>query len=431
MEAVLDWLWSAEPPAAIEAKARLVVLDTVGCAVAASREPNARAFAAQLAALDAGPVHVPGFDASLSAGAAAALFSAAACWHEACEGLARAHGRPGVPVIAACAALAQVRGSSLEEMLRAVIVGYETGARLGEVMRIAPGMHVDATWPGFGVAAAAVHLAGGSAAQALAAVRAAACQMPYSLYLPVKAGAEIRNTYLAHAAQLGLLAGSAALAGLAAPAGGIEELLALLGRLKNEPRSGKPLAPAGEWLLAEAYLKPFAAVRHVHYAAAAALALRPRLAGRLERIAGVGLSTYAEALTYCGNRAPLAPLQAQFSLSFGAACALATGELVPESYRLLEDPLIRAIEGRVALSEDAGLTDAGKRGARLIVEVDGERFEHAVERVGGDPSLPMTRDEVLAKYARYAGLPAATAERFLEASPGRAAGEVLEALTRS
>ena len=39
-------------------------------------------------------------------------------------------------------------------------------------------------------------------------------------------------------------------------------------------------APAGEWLLKEAYLKPHAGVRHAHYAADAALALRGRLGGR-------------------------------------------------------------------------------------------------------------------------------------------------------
>ncbi len=431
IESILAWLWRAQPPAAIEAKARLVVLDTVGCVVAAGREPKARAFAAQLAAFDPGPIRVPGFKESLSAGAASALFAAAACWHEACEGLARAHGRPGVPVIAACAALAQARGSTLQELLRAVIAGYEIGGRLGEVMRIVQGMHVDATWPVFGVATAAARLSGGSAAQALGAVRAAACQMPYSLYLPVKAGAEIRNTYLAHAAQLGLLAAPAALAGMTSPAGGIDELLSLFSRLKGESKSEKPLAPAGEWLLAECYLKPFAAVRHVHYGAAAALALRPKLAGRLERIARIELSTYAEALTYCGNRAPVAPVQAQFSLSYGAACALVTGELVPESYGLLENPLIRKIESRIVVTEDESLTKAGRRGARLVVEADGENFEHRVDQVAGDPAAPMTREAILEKFARYAAGPAEEGARFLDAPSGERANELLAALSPS
>jgi 2-methylcitrate dehydratase PrpD len=395
----LDWLWQAPLPERVEEKARLVFLDTLGCVLGAATKPRVREFAAQLARADPGAARVPGLAGSFSAGAAAALFAAAACWDEACEGLARAHGRPGVPVIAALSALAQQRGATLGEVLAALAAGYETGARLGEAMRIAPGMHVDATWPSFGVAAAVVRLAGGSAEQALAAVRIAACQMPYSLYLPVAQGAEARNTFLAHAAQLGLLAANAALAGFGAPEGALDELR---GRALGAAPRGAALAPPGEWLILESYLKPFAAVRHVHYGAAAALALHPKLAGRIERVERAELSTYGEALAYCGNRAPRTPIQAQFSLSFGAAWALVHGDLGPEAY-VRRDPVVEALERKFVLAEDAAVTGARRRGATLAVIVDGERLAHAVARVPGDPGLPMTREDVLAKFSRYAG----------------------------
>ncbi len=388
---MLEWLWSAQPPPAVDAKARELALDTLGCVLAASAKRELQELAAQLARTDAGPVRVPGFAQSFSAAAAAALFSAAACWDEACEGLARAHGRPGVPVIAACASLGQTLGCNFGDWLRAVIAGYEIGGRLGEVLRIAPGMHVDAYWPGLGVAAAAVRLGGGSAAQALSAIRIAGCQLPHSLYLPVTHGSEARNTYLAHAAQLGLLAASAALAGITAPKSGKEDV-----------------APSGEWLLLEGYLKRFAAVRHVHYGAAAALALRPRLAHRLRDIARIELHIYAEALAYCANRAPARPIQAQFSLSYGLARALASGDLSPDAYSdsALGDPLVRALEAKVELFENTALTRAG----RLAIELEGERLEHAVD------DLPaMTREEVVGKFADYTKLPPAAAARLVDA----------------
>lgn len=390
MKPVLDWLWTAQPPIPVEAKARELALDTLGCVLAASHKRELQALAASLA-VDQGPARVPGFPQSFSVSSAAALFAAAACWDEACEGLARAHGRPGVSVIAACAALAQARNTTFGDWLRAVIAGYEIGGRLGEVLRIAPGMHVDAYWPGLGVAAAAVRLSGGSAAQALAAVRIAACQLPHSLYLPVAHGSEARNTYLAHSAQLGLLAASAALAGIGAPKACNEEVL-----------------PAGEWLLLEGYLKRFAAVRHVHYGAAAAIALRPRVASRLGDISRIELRIYAEALTYCANRAPERPLQAQFSLSYGLARALACGDLSPEAYSeaALRDPLVRALEAKVELIENP----EPRRAGRLAIELESERLEHAVD------DLPaMTRDELLDKFAAYTRRPRAAAARLLEA----------------
>ena len=387
---VLDWAWTATPPADVREKTRLLVLDTIGCVLAASRKPRLQAWARQLALTDPGPIHVPGFAQGFSTSAAAALFCTSACWDEACEGLARAHGRPGVPVIAACWALAQALDRSFDAFLDAVLAGYEAGGRLGEAVRIGPGMHVDATWPSFGAAVAVVRLAGGTPRQALDAVRSAACQMPRSLYLAAKTGTEIRNLYLSHAAQLGLLAGNGALAGLTSPEGALDELqpVTLLG--------------PGTWVMLEGYLKPFAAVRHAHYGAQAALDVRPALEGKIQDISTIELVTYAEALAYCGNRAPKKPIQAQFSLSYAVAAALATGDVGPEAYAM-GDPLIDGLEAKVALAEDVALTKAGKRGATLRVTAGGRTVEATVDRVTGDPALPMTRDEVLRKFRRYTG----------------------------
>jgi hypothetical protein len=115
------------------------------------------------------------------------------------------------------------------------------------------------------------------------------------------------------------------------------------------------MAPPGAWLLEEAYLKPFAGVRHAHYAAAAALALRGRVAAQPQRIV---LATYAEALRYPGNCAPRAAIAAQFSLSWAVAAALAQGDLDPAAYTeaALSDARLRALEARVELVEDAALT---------------------------------------------------------------------------
>lgn len=423
IDAVLEWLFAARLPETVAEKARLLALDTIGCVLAAGDKDEPRALASQLARADPGGCAVPGFADRFSTGAAAAQFAAAACWDEACEGLARAHGRPGVAVLASLSALAQIRGRRLGDVLDALAAGYETGARIGAALRIAPGMHVDATWPAFGVAAAMPRLEGGTARAAAQAIAIAACQMPYSLYAPVRAGASARNTYLAHAAQLGILAGASALAGVAAPPDAIDELQRLA--LAAAP-AGAPLAGPGEWLMLEGYLKPYAAVRHVHYGAAAAIALRERVGTRLAAIARLRLSTYGEALTYCANRAPATPLAAQFSLSWGIARALVAGDLAPEAYapRALSDALTRSLESRVEIALDAGLEKAGRRGARLEIEVEDEVLSCAVERVAGDPDAPMGRDAVVAKFVRYAAnalgeaRALAAAESFLAADLG-------------
>lgn len=383
MDELLRWLFTADAPAATRHKARLLVLDTLGCALAGLEHPTVARLASRLQDREA-------------------VLATAACWDEACEGLARAHGRPGVPVIAAC--LARACDANLGNLLAAVITGYEVGGRMGEALRMRPGMHVDASWPSLGVAAALTRLEDAGPEVARTAIEIAACQIPFSLYLPVEQGADGRNTYLGHAAWLGTYAALAALAGCEAPRGAVERFADLALGI-----SGFRLAAPGEYLIEEAYIKPFAAVRHVHYGAQAALRLRPRIPDT-GAIWAIALSIYPEALVYCANRAPRTPIQAQFSLSFGIAAALRFGKLDSSVYReeCFLDPELRRLESLVATSDNG----SDERAADLAIELDGVRLE---ERVTTLP--PMTPEACRAKFISQAAprLGEHAAERLADA----------------
>uniref|UniRef100_UPI001F3A6290 MmgE/PrpD family protein n=1 Tax=Falsiroseomonas oryziterrae TaxID=2911368 RepID=UPI001F3A6290 len=285
-------------------------------------------------------------------------------------------------------------GAPAREALAAFALGYEVAARAGEAWRIKPAMHVDGSWHSLGAAAGAARLAGLDAEGIARAVRLVACQVPFSLYAPIAAGMDGRNSYPAHATLLGSLAAASAAAGMDAPEDGFDTARAIALGHSEPAATERP----GTWLLEEAYLKPFAGVRHAHYAVAAALALRGRVSPMPARIV---LATYAEALRYAGNRAPRAAIAAQFSLSWAVAAALVQGDLGPAAYTdaALADLRLRDIEARVELVEDAALTAAGKRGATLTV--DGKSA--SVTGVTGDPDRPMTEAEALAKFARFAG----------------------------
>jgi 2-methylcitrate dehydratase PrpD len=159
-------------------------------------------------------------------------------------------------------------------------------------------------------------------------------------------------------------------------------------------------------LIAGAYIKPFAGVRHAHYAAAAALELRAAIAGRLADVAALRLETYAEALRYAANRAPARAIQAQFSLSWAVAAALVQGDLGPSAYTdaALADPALRHLEDLVEFTEDTALTKAEQRGARLIVTLaDGETHHASIGAMVGDPGQALNAEAVLAKCQRFAG----------------------------
>lgn len=378
-------------PPEVETRARWLVLDTLGCAIAGGRSPVVRSWLDRHHLRD-DPFGTAGGAAMSEMGSAVAL-PMAACWDEACEGHAGAHGRPGIAALGAI--WPSVLDISLGDVLRSSVVGYEVGARMGAALRIAPGMHVDANWPSLGAAAAAACALGLEPERVVAAVAIAACQLPASLYRPVETGDTARNTYLGHAALLGRMAAQSSAAGITAPADAVESYARVV---YGRPDVTMPDAAGFEIL--NGYFKAYAAVRHVHYAARAALELRADITP--EDVVSIDVWTYPEAITYCGIRDPATPLQAQFSLSFGAAAMLRWGRLDPAVYRSpdFDDPVLRALERSVVIHGEAAWD--GRRVARLrLVCADGRTVETSVSEVRGDVSMPWTEDTLTEKFLGY------------------------------
>jgi 2-methylcitrate dehydratase PrpD len=227
------------------------------------------------------------------------------------------------------------------------------------------------------------------------AIEAAACQLPASLYLPIAVGSVLRNTYPAHAVLLGIMSAAAAKAGFAMPTGSLEEARRRVLNASAEASS----APPGEWTILNGYLKAFAGVRHTHYAVDACLRLRQRPEFALDKITAIKVQTYPEALQYCGNRAPVTAIQAQFSLSYALAAALVQGDLGPNAYTDIADPAITRLERIVTIKDDP---ERARRSATVTLDLGGTMLTESVENVVGDPANPMSEDQVVAKFHRYA-----------------------------
>lgn len=396
----LAWLQQlnlSEQPA-VERRARWLLLDTLACITAGFAYDEPATYARRLAGHMPGSVTWPGIEVALAPVPAAAVATMAACWHEACEGLARAHGRPGLHAVPVAAALGAQRNASLRQILEAIVWGYEIGGRAGEAMRIRQGLHVDGTWGTLAAVAAAARMLDLDAAQCLEALATAACQLPVSLYAPVRAGKSARNTYAAHAVSQGIFLAEAAAAGIRAPLDVFEEAALQLGT-GSVPAEGWLWCPPGEFLILQGYLKPYAAVRHTHYAASAACQWHAAHAGQAGRIRRLVLTTYAEAATYCGLRAPAVPIQAQFSLSYAAAHALLHGSLGTSAYApaVLSDPELQRLEALVELRIDERVG----RGATLQVDTDTDVTTFTVDSVLGDPGQPFDEAAVREKALTY------------------------------
>ncbi len=378
------------------AQAKRLFVDTVGCAIAGTHAPEVRSLEDKLAAIDAGTFNLPN-GKGLGVHGAAQVFAMAATWDEACEGQPYAHGRPGLPLIAVLLPLAIQRNATLAELLDALVLGYEVGSRVGGWLRVQPGMHVDGNWPSTGVAAGVARFLGLSSEEILQAVDIAACQLGRSLYLPIKTGNTSRNTYLGHSALLGLQSAFASAAGVDAPSDALAHCAQA-----NAPSAKEAPPDAQRLLMNEGYLKPFSAVKHVHYGATAAAKLKDRLNGT-RGIASVVLKIYEEATVYCGNRDASTPIQAQFSLTFGLAAMLRFGDIDPSVYssEKFYDPELRRLEKLIEIQVDRDLTAGNRRGATVFIESNGESLQASVTTVLGDASNPLDDAAVTAKFLRY------------------------------
>lgn len=385
----------------VELQARRLLLDTLVCAAAGLGEQEPAAYAQRLAKSSPGPVRWPYCSESLSSIAAASLGAMSACWHEYCEGSAFAHGRPGLHAVPVAVALGLASGSSYREVLQAIVIGFEVGARAGHSMRIRPGLHVDGTWGVLGATATAARMLQLPLAVADRALAIAATQIPASSYRPVTVGATARNTYAAHACSQSILFAEAAAAGVTAPDDALQIAAQQLG-------STPTTAPDWRWpavdepLILQGYLKPFAAVRHTHYGALAAQAWRDSHATAAEidtgTIQSLRLYTYPEALIYCANRQPRTMIQAQFSLSYALSRVLCGYPLGPEVYapQVLFDREASRLEALLAIEAS---DEFSGRGARLVIETTAGRFETTVESAAGDPDRPLSEDMLWRKAA--------------------------------
>jgi 2-methylcitrate dehydratase PrpD len=414
-----------------------MLIDTLSCVFEGRNAPEVKSLELSLGHEHAGIFRFPG-GPRLSSWSCATVAAMASTWSEACEGLPYAHGRPGLSIVGALLPLAVERNATLGEVLRALSLGYEVGARCGGWLRIRPGMHVDGNWPGLGVAVAVSHLLKLSTAQTITALNIAACQLPASLYLPIKTGHNARNTYLSHSALLGLMSAYSAQAGITAPREALLEYAQ-----HHAVNDGLPVPGESHAFIEDAYFKPFASARHVHYGVEAALKVRlamVALSGAsdsvsnsasncaasaaeidvwMDAIESIVLKVYPEAATYAGNRDPQATITGQFSLSLGVASALRFGHMDPKIYdpALFFDPALRRLERMVDIEVDPEIARTGQRQAVLCVKTKNATFQEKIEHLMGDPMLPMSEAEVLDKFTKYSSgsVTNGGAARFIQA----------------
>lgn len=177
--------------------------------------------------------------------------------------------------------------------------------------------------------------------------------------------------------------------------------------------------------------KPWPSCRGSHTSADAALQIAAALSGRRQAIRRIVIHNGPAEWGFLSapierKRRPVTPVEAQFSIPWVVATALADGKVgighfVPEALRRAD---LLAMAGRIETAENAALANPSGGPGQAIVEVtlaNGEVLKRHVVAAKGDPGVPMTAAEVTAKFADcldYAGLAPSRRAQLIELLEG-------------
>jgi 2-methylcitrate dehydratase PrpD len=405
-------------PRAVRARAKLHLLDTVGCGLAAAGTGVAN-HATAIAIEQGGRAEASLVGESVRVPAAlAALANGTRCHgldfddtHE--GGICHA----STVVAPAALAIGETRGRTGREVLDAYVLGCEVAVRIALPIAdelYARGFHPTSVCGGFGAAAATCRLLGlevQETTRALGVVGSFAA----GLFEYLTDGSDTKPLHAGWAAHSGVQAARLAEAGASGPPSVIEGPFGLMashaGRVSDATSISDRLGQ--HWEAANSSIKPFPACHFVHSStwAAAQLSEEHRLghddiAEIIVRIPPEGVPVVLKPETV--KTAPRTPYDAKFSLPFAVAHHLVHGHLGLTAFSppRIQDQDVLTVAARVrfeSITAGDGPASRFAGGARVITRA-GDEWDRFVAHAPGSPQNPLDEEWVLSKFRSNAEL---------------------------
>lgn len=399
-------------PAEVIEHAKLCIVDTLGCGLFGSELPWSQKLLRFLARHDCGG------DAGIWGTAQRASLPGAALANG-----TMIHGfelddlhkssivHPGAVVVSTVLALAEylpeVDG---RDCLRAVVAGYEAGARVGRSIgtsHLRRGYHPTGTSGAVASAAAASALLGLTPRQTVDALSIGATQA--AGLMSAQFGSMVKRMHAGRAAQSGVYGALLAAEGFT----GIEDVFendygGYCSTLSDEPRPELvSLGLGSEWETAKVGFKWHSACGSTHTGIDAILALREQQGLEADAVEEIEVACSSATLEHVGwEYRPDSPTTAQMNLAFCLATALLDGEVWVDAFveeRLASPEVLRLTE-RVRVWADPEIDSQGsghRHEVKMKVTTRGGET-HRIERrsAKGSDAHPLGREEIFEKYFR-------------------------------
>lgn len=412
------------------AAARDAVIDTIGVALAGSREPVGELAAQWVRELGARP-QAACWGRDLATSPAEAAFANGIASHalDFDDTHPSVRGHPSATLIPSALAVGEVAGASGAEVLAACALGVEIAGKLGRALghsHYLRGWHSTCTVGTLAATAVACRLYGLDAGGLKRAWGLAASQMSG---LVRNFGTMTKPFHAGHAARCGVLSAWMARNGFTSN----EEILDAKGGALDTYRGDHPGEPLSDleralgrpWEILDPglYVKRWPCCYSSHRTLGGLFNLMEQKGLQGEEVSEIAIGFLPGGDTALVSRDPQTGLEGKFSVEYSAAAALIDRGLKLETFTdaMVQRGRVRELMGRVkryAIADDklysgiSGYNDLAVRTAR-------GNFEVRIDRVPGSPAWPMSEQDRSAKFMDCA-------ERLL----GAAGAEGLLALAR-
>jgi 2-methylcitrate dehydratase PrpD len=408
-------LQGANLPARVREQVRYLLLDHLAVVLRGSVLPSSEAAYRMLDNMDEGNpngVTIFGRQRRAEASWAALVNGVAAHGLEMDDVENRSSLHPGVVVFPAALALAEQLEEGPDDFYAAIVAGYEVTLRVGAALNpasaYARGFHPTAVCGTLGAAMASARLMRLSPEQTNMALGIAGSMASGSMaYL--QNGAWTKRLHPGWASHAGIIAARLAAAGFTGPDKILEGPYGFLSAYASE--SNPALLSHGSeehFAIMDVSLKPYACCRYMHGPIDCLLAIRREHAPDTAHIASIrcGVLTGGRGLIVdpiVQKQQPQNGVDAQFSMPFGAAIALVTGQagLTVFAGEWLQHADIQALMRKVECYSSSDLDDYYPDEWRASASVqmdDGHEFSADIRYPLGDPHNPLSWEQLEQRF---------------------------------
>ncbi len=387
------------------------MLDLLGAAAAGISEPGVAAtrnMALKTMGTGNSPIWFAGLSSSII-GAAWANSSAASAL-DLDDGHRLARGHPGAAVIPTAIAVAHETGATLEELISAIVIGYEVGVTIGAA-RAAYGN--TGTWSSYAVVATAAALRRTPSDILAHALAIAGESAPNQLFssaptprIPAPEGSAVKEG-IPWSVVTGLVALGLAEGGHTGPRNILDSRLHY--RFPDELSLGS--SPH----ICNTYFKLYACCRHVHAPVDAMLSVTGQHHINANDIDAIEVETTSGALRISNREQPENLIDAQYSVPYCLALAALHGPqaLLPLTAESLAHDEVTRLAKKVtlSLSSEFDALFPAKTLARVTITCGDQTFVSPVTAPKGEATNPLSWAELEAKFSAATRMVATQAQQ--------------------